>query len=588
MKKTLNINLSGLIFTLDEDAYNILKNYLDGIEKHFQNEAGKEEIIADIEGRFAEEFSKKKSSSKEVMTLEDVNAVIATLGTVEDFSSEKTENTSGESVQKEMPDNQSAARRLYRDPENALLAGVASGIAKYFGVDVVWIRILFVVFTFAWGFAIPLYILLWIITPKAETAAQKAEMMGEPLTVKAIEEHVKSMVNEGKEKFNSFEKKNGAQRLGGFFRDIGRGLKNFIRKFFSIFGAIIGFFLSIGAFVGIIFLGIATGIAMVHRHSPEIGVNIFNYISPQIFFLSLIFWAGVFFFPLLAIFLLGVRLMRKRATFNGYVVSVMVVLWAGSLIGGGTMLSKVGPQIERMEQDGRVNQQGAPMTLSEEIEAFESLSLDGAYTVQILPGEKFSLTANGYEGDVKKLKFETSAKELSIYQEDDSSFCIFCSEGRIEITLTAPTSTLRSLELDGANEVFAQRIAVDTFTLDASGANKFTGNFTGVQLNVEERGANVVTLSGAADFAKFEISGASKMEAFDLQTKALFIDIDGASRANVSVQNNLEGEISGAAKVDYRGSPLTNNLEIWSAGRVLDLDPEETILPPEGTTSTQE
>jgi len=78
------------------------------------------------------------------------------------------------------------------------------------------------------------------------------------------------------------------------------------------------------------------------------------------------------------------------------------------------------------------------------------------------------------------------------------------------------------------------------------------------------------------------------MEAFDLQTKALFIDIDGASRANVSVQNNLEGEIFGAAKVDYRGSPLTNNLEIWSAGRVLDLDPEETILPPEGTTSTQE
>jgi len=567
MKKTLNINLSGLVFTMDEDAYNTLKNYLEAIERHFQNEVGKEEIIADIESRFAEEFSKKKSSSKEVMTLEDVNAIIATLGMVEDFSAEKNE-----SEQKEIPGtNQFTSRRLYRDPDHALLAGVASGIANYFGVDVVWIRILFVVATFAWGFSILIYILLWIITPKAETAAQRAEMMGEPLTIKAIEEHVKNMVNEGKERLGSFEKKNEGQ-INGFFREIGGALQNFIKRFFSLFGSLIGFFLFVGAFVGIIFLGIGTGIVIVHRHSPDLGVNIFEYISQASFFLALVFFAGVFLFPLFAILLLGIRLMKKRPTLNGYMTAMIIILWAGSLIGGGIMLSKVAPQIQRMESHVRVAQQGTQNTINEEIAPFETLIIEGAYSVQIEPGETFSLKANGYEGDLKRLKFENTAKELTLYQEDHSGYCFFCYNGKVEIILTAPTSSLKNLQIEGANEVHALSIEGETFTLST-------------------RGANRVTLSGKTDFARFDISGASKIEAFDLEIKALHIDIDGASRANVNVRNNIEGEISGVAKVEYRGTPINNNLIVNDAGQVLDLDPDGPALPPQepnAPTSRQE
>jgi phage shock protein PspC (stress-responsive transcriptional regulator) len=207
MKKTLAINLSGLVFNLDEDAYQVLKNYLDSISEHFRNDVGKEEIITDIENRFAEEFNQKRTGSKQVIILADVNEIIKTLGSTEDFPSEKTEQAETAHEENTTTPPKGAARRLYRDTDNAMLGGVASGIANYFGTDTVWIRISFVVFTFAWGFAIPLYILLWIITPKAETASQRAEMKGEPLTIKAIEEHVKNMVHEGKEKFNSLEKK---------------------------------------------------------------------------------------------------------------------------------------------------------------------------------------------------------------------------------------------------------------------------------------------------------------------------------------------------------------------------------------------
>ncbi len=206
MKKTLAINLSGLVFNLDEDAYQVLKNYLDSISEHFRNDVGKEEIITDIENRFAEEFNQKRTGSKQVIILADVNEIIKTLGSTEDFPSEKTEHTHTSGAQNTNSQTQNA-RRLYRDQDNALISGVAAGIANYFGTDTVWIRMLFVIFTFAWGFAIPLYIILWVITPKAETAAQRAEMKGEPLTIKEIEEHVKNMVHEGKEKFNSLEKK---------------------------------------------------------------------------------------------------------------------------------------------------------------------------------------------------------------------------------------------------------------------------------------------------------------------------------------------------------------------------------------------
>ncbi len=202
MKKTISINLGGLVFNVDEDAYQVLKNYLDSISEHFKNEIGNEEIIADIENRFAEEFNQKRTGSKEAITLTDVNAIIKTLGSTEDFTSEKTEQAETAHEENTTTPPKGAARRLYRDTDNAMLGGVASGIANYFGTDTVWIRISFVVFSFAWGFAIPLYILLWIITPKAETAAQRAEMKGEPLTIKAIEEHVKNMIAEGKDKLH--------------------------------------------------------------------------------------------------------------------------------------------------------------------------------------------------------------------------------------------------------------------------------------------------------------------------------------------------------------------------------------------------
>lgn len=192
MKKTISINIAGMNFMIDEDAYKILKAYLKSIETRYAREMGTEEIIEDIESRIAEELKKQQNSYKEVITVSDINRVITLLGRVEDFENE-------ENPQRSFANHQ--PKRLYRNPDDVVIAGVASGLAMYFGVDTVLIRLLFVIFVFAGGFAIPLYLILWLITPKAITPTQKAQMRGEPLTLEKIVHEVKESVEKGKQRF---------------------------------------------------------------------------------------------------------------------------------------------------------------------------------------------------------------------------------------------------------------------------------------------------------------------------------------------------------------------------------------------------
>jgi phage shock protein PspC (stress-responsive transcriptional regulator) len=169
MKKTIHINLSGMAFKIEEDAYEILDSYLDAIKSRLGQEESAE-TINDIESRMAELFSAVLLSSDKAITVSDVEAVIKTLGDPEDFGSDdNTEKTGKKSAQwKE--------RRLFRDPNNRVLAGVCSGLGTYFNLDPVLFRILFILGLFTGGISILPYILLWIFVPKAQTIEQRARM----------------------------------------------------------------------------------------------------------------------------------------------------------------------------------------------------------------------------------------------------------------------------------------------------------------------------------------------------------------------------------------------------------------------------
>lgn len=205
MKKTFNINLAGYPFVIDEDAYNLLKDYLDTIKYAFETPEDTGEIAADIEARIAELILENQNGLSKIVTINEVSKVIERIGKPSDFieveESVFTEhNTDKEEIKieeekivpppynpKKTSRNPFVRKRLFRDPQNSLLGGVCSGIANYFGIDVTIVRLLTVLLFFLSASTVAiLYIILWIVVPEAHTPLQRMQMMGEDTTMENI------------------------------------------------------------------------------------------------------------------------------------------------------------------------------------------------------------------------------------------------------------------------------------------------------------------------------------------------------------------------------------------------------------------
>jgi phage shock protein PspC (stress-responsive transcriptional regulator) len=194
MKKNISINISGIIFHIEEDGYDRLKKYLDSIHKYFSSFEDSNEILADIESRIAELFLSKLNEGKQVITAEDVNALITTMGSVSDFRAAEAEEATGDTGRaSDQGDGTSGDRdekyrepkRLVRDEKRKILAGVCAGIAHYINVDPVWVRLLFALSTAFYGITLIIYIILWIAMPGSydiEEATDNKKMFRDPET----------------------------------------------------------------------------------------------------------------------------------------------------------------------------------------------------------------------------------------------------------------------------------------------------------------------------------------------------------------------------------------------------------------------
>ena len=200
MKKTFTINISGTVFHIEEDAYEVLQKYLINLKNHFGVDEEGKEIISDIEARIAEIFSSKTTNDESVITVAWVNEVIETMGTPEDFVEEEGED------EETLASEAKRKRRLYRDPDHRVLGGVCGGLGAYFSMDPVILRIIFAVLFFATSGAAGLaYLILWIAVPKAINTTQRLEMRGQEATVKNIEKSIKEEVKEVKESYKKFK-----------------------------------------------------------------------------------------------------------------------------------------------------------------------------------------------------------------------------------------------------------------------------------------------------------------------------------------------------------------------------------------------
>ncbi len=241
MNKTVTINLSGIVFHIDENAYDTLKKYLESIRSKFTAADGRDEIVQDIEARIAEMFQQRISANKQAILPDDVNAVIAILGKPEDIGEASETPSATGTVTGEK--GYTVKKRFFRSPDDKILGGVCGGISAYFDIDPIWLRLAFALCFFFAGSGILLYIILWVIVPLAKTPSEKLQMHGEDVTLSAIQKSVQEEMGGVKKKagemVNEVRSKNYGRRLSDFIKEVVVMFFKVIGKIFSVIAIII-------------------------------------------------------------------------------------------------------------------------------------------------------------------------------------------------------------------------------------------------------------------------------------------------------------------------------------------------------------
>lgn len=344
MNKTININIGGIFFHIDEKAYSKLSHYLDAVRSSLLDDAqGKEEILKDIEQRISELFSVKITKDRQVINEKDVEDVISVMGQPEDYQFE--DDTT---IYKKSEPKKGVRKKLYRDGKDKILGGVASGLANYVGMDATWMRIILIILLFPGGLSIWTYLILWIIVPEAKTTTEELEMKGEPINIDSIGRKIKdeyARVEDTVKNADYSGVRNG-------FQQILDALSQIIQTIFKVFGKFIGVLIIIIA--STVLIGLVVGLfSWGFVEIFQINEDIFQF--PEFFevsvlprwILSLALFIALL-IPIVFLFILGLNIISNKKTGIGktavlsllgvFIISIIALSFAG--IEFGSQISK--------------------------------------------------------------------------------------------------------------------------------------------------------------------------------------------------------------------------------------------------------
>lgn len=334
MNKTININLGGTFFHIDENAYSQLRSYLEAVRAALSPEDSIAEIMDDIEARIAELFNESMSHKDQVITLERVQEVIEIMGQPEAFDPDiEGPKQSGQNAHNE----HKTPKQLFRDEENKYLGGVASGLGHYLGVDCLWIRLIWLLlFFFSSGTFFMIYILFWILVPTAKSTSDKLKMKGEPINISNIEKRVK----EGYDKFSDNVKSVDYDKYGN---QVKRGsnrvvelIGNLLKGALTILAKLLGVLMLL--FSTTTLLGLAFGLFSAGSLEFWGQADLIQYYQAvsvaQIPFwalLTIVFLAvGI---PFIVLFIVGLKLLIPNLKSMGWTPKILIfTLWIASIL----------------------------------------------------------------------------------------------------------------------------------------------------------------------------------------------------------------------------------------------------------------
>lgn len=520
MKKTISINISGILFHIEEDGYDNLRKYLDSISNHFSGYKDSKEIISDIENRIAEIFLSYLKNNNQVITAENVDKLIEKMGTIADFraADEKQEEeqaskddfykyvtppspeASGYKKLMRMENNKILGgvcagiahyfsidplwtrlitilllfsgsiriesdtfdfspfddftfklsfgglaliayivlwiilpvsyeiaedkniKKLFRNPDDKVLGGVASGLSAYFGIEPVYVRLAFVLMIFAGGSGLLIYLILWIITPVASSITERIKMKGGEITLDSIDSTIKETSNPAPAQPESTAKKVlmapfralgiVLEAIGKALGPLGRVLAHAIRIFFGLVIFLIGLVLTISPlFVAAVYLGV-TGLDYVV--TPEnFPIELITDLVPGWLVVAA---SGLVFIPGIVILLLGLSVLAQKNLLGGKFGLLALALWLLCIGIAGFQIPKI---ISEFKEENQLETKTAlalsPGIMILKVNDMEDEELFNKSSLQLI-GSKDSvvnLTQEFYSRGKTKSEALENAKKLS-------------------------------------------------------------------------------------------------------------------------------------------------------------------------------
>jgi len=523
MKKTISINISGILFHIEEDGYTALKKYLEAINTHFSNYEGNQEIINDIENRIAEIFLSTLKNNKQVITAENVDMLIEKMGTIADFqasedivsdSNPREEKYEGEHdfYKNITPPHHDAGKgykrltrlenrkilggvcagiahylaidplwtrliailllfsgrinfpgfdwfpgdwffrvslagwavlayivlwailpvshediedknikKLYRNPDDRVIGGVGSGLAAYFNIEVIWVRLLFLALLFAGGSGLVIYLILWIITPVAKSITERIEMKGGAITLSNIE----NTILENQNPPYAQEESRGRRMVLAPFRVMGNAIDeggralgpfgSFLLTIFRIFFGAIIFLIGISLiFACMVFLGTYFHIIQGETFGFQTGNIPMEFITEAVPFWLAVAVAMIIVVPAMIITVMGVSIWVRRNLINGRIGLVALVIWLISIAVAGFSL----PQTIRQFSSEAELTETTDLEIGEGIMVIRARDINHEIRVtgrrfgddEIFYNNTISLKLVGHDGDQVRLEQNFSSR----------------------------------------------------------------------------------------------------------------------------------------------------------------------------------
>ena len=329
MDKTININVGGSLFQIDDEAFQILRDWLQELNNRFRNVQGGLETIEDIELRVAEIFQSQKGLAG-VITKENVEAMISIIGKPQDIYH-------GESEHSEQQEFANPGRRLYRNPHDSIISGVCGGLGAYLNTDPVLFRILFIISALVFGSGFLIYIILWIALPPADTDARMRELSGRDLYKYTGSRTSDRNYSAGAPSYASgYNQSSGiGNAFNEIFKAIGRVFYIIARIFLIIFGVafVLTGFLLVLSFI-MVFIFKYPGVFSIDSS----GINMYYFpdllkyiVSPSAVPWIMILTSVAIILPLLALIYWGVKMIFWFKARDGIFSLVALVIWIGSI-----------------------------------------------------------------------------------------------------------------------------------------------------------------------------------------------------------------------------------------------------------------